>query len=269
MFVEYSDEGRNGKSAELVPHVRHAGRARRRAHSTCASVPGKIPLPASLAGKRVLDAAAADGFWSFVLAERGADEVVSLDLGKAKAKDWQGMQTGEGVDGDRPRRAFDAVRTAKKLENVTRVDMNLYDINPDDLGTFDFVFIGSVLLHLQDPSRALRAIKSVLKPEGELFSFEPISLTLSVVSRKMALGQLWDLEDRSRWWTPNMAGHRRIVQSAGYQIIDSGGPVFQPFGTRLAKWPEKFPRKPRQLLFWLFVRRFGVASQWVRARPRS
>lgn len=43
-------------------------------------VAGQLPLPASLAGKRCLDAAACEGFWSFEMARRGAAEVVSLDL---------------------------------------------------------------------------------------------------------------------------------------------------------------------------------------------
>ena len=35
--------------------------------------------------------------------------------------------------------------------------MSIYDITPDELGTFDFVFVGQrVWLHLADPSAWLR-----------------------------------------------------------------------------------------------------------------
>ena len=53
-------------------------------------VAGKVPIPASLAGKRCLDAAACEGFWSFEMARRGADEVVSVDLPDTAEQDWQG-----------------------------------------------------------------------------------------------------------------------------------------------------------------------------------
>jgi hypothetical protein len=36
------------------------------------TVVGKLPLPGSLAGKRCLDAAACEGFWSFELARRAS-----------------------------------------------------------------------------------------------------------------------------------------------------------------------------------------------------
>ena len=59
------------------------------------SVVGKLPLPASLAGMRCLDAAACEGFWSFELARRGAAEVVSLDLPDTDRQDWQGLPSRE------------------------------------------------------------------------------------------------------------------------------------------------------------------------------
>jgi len=232
----------------------------------------KVPMPGSLVGKRCLDAASADGFWAFEMARRGADEVVSLDLDDPSQKDWQGIHAEDDLKkgtGDAAAR-FALVREALGFSNVKRVDMNLYDINPEALGRFDYVFIGSVLLHLGDPGRALKAIRTVLKPDGELLSFEAISLLLSAVSRKVPLGQLWDGDDLSRWWTPNMAGHRRLVHAAGYEIIAKGGPMFQPFGQSLPKRPPSFSsllRHPRLLLFWTTVRWFGCASGWVRARP--
>jgi hypothetical protein len=58
-----------------------------------------------------------------------------------------------------------------------------------------------------------------------------------------------------------------MLHAAGFEVIDDGGPFFQPFGELMPKWPSKPPRRPRELIFWLFVRRFGPASAWVRARP--
>ncbi len=232
-------------------------------------VVAKLPLPDSLAGKRCLDAAACEGFWSFELARRGAAEVVSLDLPNTAAQDWQGLVA------DDVRRAgsgsanahFDLVAQALGLTDIRRVDLNLYDIEPSELGTFDYVFVGNVLIHLADPARALRALCSVISPGGELLSLEATSLALTLLSPRLALGQLWDVDDQPRWWTPNKAAHRRLLHAAGYEVLDQGGPLFQPFGELMPRWPRRPRLSLRELVFWGFVRRVGPASAWVRARP--
>lgn len=231
-------------------------------------VVGKLPLPASLAGCRCLDAAACEGFWSFELARRGADEVVSVDLPDTTQQDWQGpdsasgRETGTGLANEH----FVFVREALGVTNVTRVDANLYDIGAERVGSFDYVFVGNVLIHLADPPCALRALRSIMRPGSELLSLEATSLALTLLSPRLPLAQLSD-HDAARWWTPNMAGHRRLLHAAGFEVIDNGGPLFQPFGQVIPRWPKQLPRRPRDILFWLVVRRIGAASSWVRARP--
>jgi hypothetical protein len=65
----------------------------------------------------------------------------------------------------------------------------------------------------------------------------------------------------------NMAGHRRLLHAGGWDVTDSGGPHFQPFGARQPRWPRKLIWRPRQLVCWLFTRRFGGATAWALARP--
>ena len=233
-------------------------------------VAAKVPIPASLAGKRCLDAAACEGFWSFEMARRGADEVVSVDLPDTAAQDWQGSvdekerELGTGMANEH----FFQIRDVLGLDTVERRDMNLYDINPQDLGTFDYVFIGNVLVHLADPARALRALASVMRPGAELLSLESNSLVLSALSPRIPIGQLWNVDDQPRWWTPNRAAHRRILHAAGYEVLEQGKHLFQPFGEAIPRRPESRPRGVREYLFWLTVRRFGAFSGWVRATPR-
>jgi hypothetical protein len=50
-------------------------------------------------------------------------------------------------------------------------------------------------------------------------------------------------------------------------VLGQGGPLFQPFGTLLPRWPRRPVLNLRELIFWSFVRRIGPASAWVRARP--
>jgi tRNA (mo5U34)-methyltransferase len=234
-------------------------------------VVGKLPLPASLAGSRCLDVAACEGFWSFELARRGADAVVSVDLPHTDQQDWQGLvplerrRIGSGLANEH----FHLIRDALELGQVERVDLNIYDVGPQELGTFDYVFVGNVLVHLADPVRALRAIRAAMRPDAELLSLEPTSLSLTLLSRKIPLGQLFDQDDPPQWWTPNMAAHRRFLHAAGFEVLDQGGPLFQPFGRVMPRFPRRPPGNLRELLWWLWVRPLGPASAWVRARPAA
>lgn len=232
------------------------------------TVVGRLPIPASLAGMRCLDAASSDGFFAFELARRGAAEVVSVDLADATRQDWQRAPADEEKRRQgtgRATRAFEVVRDATGLD-VQRVDCSLYDLSPDTLDTFDFVFMGNILLHLSDPASALRALRGVTRPDGTLLSFEAISMPMTVLRPRTPAGQLWH-EDHGQWWTPNLAGHRRLLHAGGWDVVDSGGPLFQPFGTRMRSWPSKLPWRPRELVFWGFTRRFGGATAWALATP--
>ena len=232
-------------------------------------VPAKIGLPASLSGKRCLDAAACEGFWSFELARRGAEEVVSVDLPDTTQQDWQGevddhkLSLGTGLANSH----FQFIKEALGRKNVFRVDMNIYDVSADSVGTFDFIFVGNILIHLADPARALRALRSTLAPGGRLLSLEPVSFILSMLSPRIPLGQLWDVDDQPRWWTPNAAAHRRLLHAAGLRVLEGGSPFFQPFGEVMATKPEHRPTNVRDFLHWHVTRKVGVASSWLLAEP--
>jgi SAM-dependent methyltransferase len=225
-----------------------------------------VPIPHELSGKRCLDVASSDGFWAFQLAQRGAAEVVSVDLDDASRQDWQGVgaRTPEELSGSgRAHRAFDIVNRALDA-GVKRHDLSVYDLSREELGTFDFVFMGNVLLHLRDPHQALLAIREVCA--GEFLSFECISLPLTIARPFTPCGQLWT-DDEPRWWTPNARAHRRWLQAAGFEVTAGRWPVLQPFGDLIARRPPSLPRRPRDWVFWGLVRPFGVASQWLLTRP--
>ena len=228
-------------------------------------VVGKLPFPDSLAGKRCLDLASADGFFAFEMARRGGD-VVSVDLENPQGRDWQGEappdQTSTGA-----RRRFERVRELTGLE-VDRRDMNLYDVSPEALGgKFDFVFMGNVLLHVSDPSRVLRNVRSVT--DGNFLCFETISMTLTAMRPLWAAAAL-SVGHESRWWTPNLRAHRRLLEATGFEIVDGGFPLFQPFGPGTSKRPEvpiwKAPKPSKWLYFWLAGRWIGVPSAWTLCR---
>jgi len=240
------------------------------------SVVRRLPIPASLAGKRCLDVASSDGFWAFEMWRRGADEVVSIDLEDQARQEWQGSgrpgprsataSSGrwEGQE-KRTRSAFELARTALGAE-IDRRDLSVYDLSPETVGTFDFVFMGSLLVHLRDPAGALAAVRSVV--DGQFLLFEPVLMSLSLLFPRTPLASLWQL-DEPRWWLPNMAGLRRLVQSAGFEVRELGGPRAQKFGRAFPRYPPRRRPTLAEAFFWAVVRPLGVPSGWVLAEPST
>ncbi len=109
-----------------------------------------------LRGKRFLEIRAASGFVSFEAGKRGAD-VVSFDLERA---DQRQFIPGKGMDLDATGREIDRLKNAYWLAhgaNRSRARAfygDVYDM-PDELGRFDVVFFGQILVHLRDPLRAI------------------------------------------------------------------------------------------------------------------
>src|SRR5581483_2882782 len=115
-------------------------------------------MPASLAGKRCLDVATFDGFWAFEMEKRGAASVVGIDLIDPHLWDWPVSRPADAVEGIAARKGLgDGFLLAKEPldSKVERRAMSVYDLNPSEVGMFDFVYVGSLLLHLRDPVRAL------------------------------------------------------------------------------------------------------------------
>lgn len=120
-------------------------------------------LPERLDGMRVLDVATYDGFWAFEMERRGAAEVVALDIETFAQLDLPPSVRRAATPADLERRIGRGFELASDLlgSRVRRVTSSIYDLSPDELGTFDLVFLGSLLLHLTNPVRALQNVASV------------------------------------------------------------------------------------------------------------
>jgi tRNA (mo5U34)-methyltransferase len=221
-------------------------------------------LPADLSGKRCLDACSATGFWAFAMEQRGAKEVVAIDVPSVRDRDWRLPWRAPDID-ENQGAPFQIVKQALGSQ-VEREALNVYDVDPARLGEFDVVFIGSVLLHLRDPVKALRALRTVTRET--FISFEPILLWQSMLHRRSPRGFMADGDD-ARWWTPNAAGHRAWVTSAGFEILETSRHR-QRFGGQQARFPKRRPRLDTTTLsYWLALRHLGVPSQRIFARPRD
>lgn len=190
-----------------------------------------IPWP-DVRGKRCLDIATYDGFLAFELERRGAAEVWATDLPNHEDWDWlprdraQGVAYLDAIAGQKGR-GFEIA--AELLDSkVQRRFMSVYQLDPDEIGQFDVVVCGSLMLHLRDPVRAIETIRSVC--DGWFLSVEQVSLVFSKVFRKRPLAELRSGDERCQWWVVNTAGHRRIVETAGFDVVDQTGPFLERFG---------------------------------------
>lgn len=212
----------------------------------------ELGLPQALQGRRVLDIGCSDGYFSFEAEKRGAD-VVAIDF---VPESYTGFATA--------RRILDS-RVTYRMDNV-------YNLGPEGYGTFDVVFFMGVLYHLRKPLAALDAIRSVMKPGGELYVGTMLideyvqlpdgSVTtldaLNPVLRDVPLWQAYPADslngDYTNCFAPNMTALRAALSEAELEvaqkkIVSMGGYVravagsnsraakYQRLDTRLEKTP--------------------------------
>ena len=192
----------------------------------------RMPWP-DVRGKRCLDVGTYDGHLAFEMERRGAAEVVATDIEDHSRWDWPARTRALGpkrlaeLVGRRKGLGFDLAREALGSA-VTRVERSVYDLDPDTDGRFDVVVCGSLLLHLRDPVLALEAIRGVCG--GVFLSAEQVDDRLSLLSRRRPAAS-FQAGERVQWWIPNAAGHRAMVESAGFRLTGEQARYRIPLGT--------------------------------------
>jgi tRNA (mo5U34)-methyltransferase len=225
----------------------------------------RVPLPDRLDGLRCLDVGSCDGFWAFELERRGAREVVGIDVDDLRTVDWPGNTPlhrilDVGADGGRRRAAFELARDALG-SRVERLSLSVYELDPEHVGSFDFVFMGSILAYLRDPVGALERIRRVLR--GQLLSVDLISPKLTLAHPRQPIARL-EARGYYLWWVVNLAGYRRLFDAAGYRTVAAGRPFRLRAGAGFALATPRSSGPLRRLLERV-PRHIGVPSAWVLA----
>jgi len=157
---------------------------------------------------RGLDIGAWDGFFSFEAERRRASRVVACDYYA-----WHGMGwgTGRGKDG------FELARTALN-SRVEDVALDVMDLSPEKIGTFDVVFFLGVLYHLPNPLLALERVASV---SSGLLILETVVDMVGIGRPAAAFYPDRELNnDPTNWWGPNHAAVQGILTSVGFSRVD-------------------------------------------------
>lgn len=175
------------------------------------------PLVADLTGKRALDIGAWDGPYTLEMARRGA-AVTGFDIQPSAHS------------------GFDVMRRVNRLD-AGHICANVYDLSPDQHGTFDLVTFFGVYYHLKDPLSALSNINSVLNVgglvlvEGAILEGAP-KVDAYWAGREDLIERMRDVpmgyfvrgeyeREWSNWWVPNLACLRHWAESSGFEVLEA------------------------------------------------
>jgi tRNA (mo5U34)-methyltransferase len=168
-----------------------------------------LRIPADLSGRTVLDIGAWDGFFSFEAERRGAERVVAADCVAWHGDNWS------------DKRGFELARRALG-SRVEDVDIDVLELTPERVGTFDLVLFLGVLYHLRDPLTALERVAGVTR--GQLILETHVDLTWL---RRPAMVFYPGLEldwDPTNWWGPNPAAVKAMLHDAGFTRVEQVTP---------------------------------------------
>jgi tRNA (mo5U34)-methyltransferase len=167
-------------------------------------------LPASFAGLSVLDIGAWDGFFSFEAERRGAARVVAADY-----YSWHGPTWSTKAGFELARRALGS--------HVEDVDIDVMDLSPERVGTFDVVFFLGVLYHLPHPLLALERVASVTR---KTLVLETVVDMVGLDRPAAAFYPGRELNgDPTNWWGPNVPAVEGMLKTVGFDHVETKTPL--------------------------------------------
>jgi tRNA (mo5U34)-methyltransferase len=179
-------------------------------------------LPERLDGKTVLDVGPAHGFFAFELESRGASRVATLELPRWSAHDVSPELRQSFADENRDDSSLTYLHGALRFAIESRGSSveqhfgSVYNLDPDEIGTFDVVFCASVLLHVSDPIRALWAIHSVTREYAIIVT----SVYRPRLSRHSGVARFTGRVDGQTFWEPDMACLTKWILAAGFERVE-------------------------------------------------
>jgi tRNA (mo5U34)-methyltransferase len=198
-----------------------------------------LQLPNQFDGLRVLDVATFDGFWAFEFERRGASEVVAIDLDRygdvdlaprARARlsaEQLNQPLGSGFA-----LAHDVLRS-----RVRREALSVYDLSPERLGSFDFVFCSNLLLHLKNPIKALENIRRVAA--GRVVIVDTFNPLLPQKTIKYIGGA-----EKSVWWFFSIGALEQMIRDAGFDDVALTRKFRMTYGNGRPLWQAVFSARP-------------------------
>jgi tRNA (mo5U34)-methyltransferase len=199
----------------------------------------RFQLPDRFDGKRVLDVATFDGFWAFEFEKRGAAEVVAIDLDRYGDVDLAPRARARLSNEELQRPLGRGFALAHEVlgSKVRREALSVYDLSPERLGTFDFVFCSDLLLHLKNPIKTLENIRSVTTGRAVFVdSFNPL---LPQKTIKYIGGA-----ETSVWWFFSLGALEQMIRDAGFDHVLVTRKFQMKYGNGQPLWQAVFSATP-------------------------
>ena len=161
-------------------------------------------------GKRVLDVGTWDGYYAFYAERQGASEVVAVDKFV-----WAGF-----AGAHRSKRGFDIAKSllgSKVIDYTLDVD----EMTPAILGTFDSIIYAGVFYHLKNPFGAIEVLHSLLRPGGRVLVETEMRNTGSSVPLLQFHPKSSLNNDPTNFFSPNGACVRLMFEEVGDYTVES------------------------------------------------
>jgi len=163
---------------------------------------GRFPLPDSLAGRRVLDIGAWDGWFSFEAERRGA-EVVAIDCVEIPN--------------------FREIHTVLASKVDYRI-LDFYELPQAGLGRFDYVFFLGVLYHLKHPLLALEMVCELTTDVAIVESFVTDAQTWREHQGELPTLEFYETDELGNqldnWFGPSVSALLGMCRAAGFARVE-------------------------------------------------
>ncbi len=163
-----------------------------------------FPSAKELKGKSLLEIGTLNGLYAFLAEMRGAHPVVGIDRDPVNPED-----------------AREAFRFAARILNskVAYRARSVYDLEPSDFGTFDYVLMYGVLYHLKFPMyglyRAAHVCNKIFLLETHVTLNDDLNWPMMIFYPGPEING-----DRSTWWGPNPRCVDVMMEHLGFAVED-------------------------------------------------
>jgi tRNA (mo5U34)-methyltransferase len=211
-------------------------------------------FPESLEGKTCLDVGTGDGFFAFEMERRGAARVVAIDIARCEDFDvLPQIRARMQLADEGPHRFKFQLAHMMRRSRVEFKLCNVYDLSPETVGIFDVVFCGSLLLHLQNPLKALSNIRAVTREVAIIDTLVDVELEEKFPEKPCLSFGIRDAEvvlgENCVYWKFTTKALEEMLAYAGFAETQARKPFRLPppghLATAVAAYPT--PRKGHRI----------------------
>jgi tRNA (mo5U34)-methyltransferase len=211
--------------------------------------PERYRIPDDFTGKRVLDVGAWNGYWTFQALKRGAREVLAID----DFSDTMGYLDPGQRQGWEP---FDLCREALGYDETRcqRREISIYEINPEEHGQFDIIFLFGTFYHLRHPLLALELLADICTDEiyvesAILDDYSPYRGGLGHGYPNQMLMEFYPTNEYGNnpgnWWVPTLKCLANMLGAAGWPAVDTWKLDEVPTDIRYCRGFARGSKKPK------------------------